>query len=76
MLTNGPRQFAPKIYAELMACSLTAEKQDGATMEIGGKKIALGVPGGRGSETGPKAYPLIPLNRGARPDEAAAAMLL
>jgi 3-oxoacyl-[acyl-carrier protein] reductase len=57
---------------------LTAAKESGATIEIGGKKVALGVPdaGNRSAATGPKAFPLIPLARGATPDEAAAAMLL
>jgi 3-oxoacyl-[acyl-carrier protein] reductase len=57
---------------------LTAAKESGATMEIDGKKIALGVPGAgnRSATTGPTAYPLIPLGRGATPDEAASAMLL
>lgn len=45
-------------------------------MEIDGKKIALGVPGARPADAGPKAYALIPLQRGATPDEAAASMLL
>jgi 3-oxoacyl-[acyl-carrier protein] reductase len=57
---------------------LTAAKESGATIEIAGKKVALGVPdaGNRSAATGPKAFPLIPLARGATPDEAAAAMLL
>jgi 3-oxoacyl-[acyl-carrier protein] reductase len=48
-------------------------------VEIGGQKIALGVPtpkGKEGAQTGPTAYPLIPLARGATPDEAAASVLL
>jgi 3-oxoacyl-[acyl-carrier protein] reductase len=47
-------------------------------MEIDGKTIALGVPGAgnKSASTGPTAYPLIPLGRGATADEAAAAMLL
>jgi 3-oxoacyl-[acyl-carrier protein] reductase len=48
-------------------------------MEIGGQKIALGVPtpkGKDGAQSGPTAYPLIPLGRGASPDEAASSILL
>ena len=62
---------------------LTAAKEAGATIEIDGKKVALGIPGGRSSVTstaqqggGSSAQPGIPLGRGATPDEAAAAMLL
>ena len=56
---------------------LTAAKEDGATIEIDGKKVALGIPGGKSSVTataGPA--PGIPLGRGAAPDEAAASVLL
>lgn len=55
---------------------LTAAKEDGATIEIDGKKVALGIPGGKSSVTataGPA--PGIPLGRGATPDEAAASVL-
>lgn len=47
-------------------------------MEIGGKKIALGVPGAKApdSETKPDNYPLIPLRRGGTPEDAAGAVLL
>lgn len=45
-------------------------------MELGGQKIALGVPGAKPQTAGPKAFALIPLQRGATPDEAAASMLL
>jgi 3-oxoacyl-[acyl-carrier protein] reductase len=57
---------------------LTQAKEEGATIEIDGKKVALGIPGtGPGAnQPGPKAYPLIPLARGASPDEAANGMLL
>lgn len=57
---------------------LTQAKEEGATIDIDGKKVALGIPGtGVGAnQSGPKAYPLIPLARGASPDEAANGMLL
>ncbi|KAJ3749024.1 hypothetical protein F5050DRAFT_1736763 [Lentinula boryana] len=63
----------------LIHTRLTAAKEDGATMEIDGKKVALGVPGAKppsdaASKSG-DAYPLIPLRRGGNTDEAAASML-
>ena len=66
-----------------VGCRLTQAKEAGASIEIDGKKVALGIPGGRSSVTntaqssgGSQAPPGIPLGRGATPDEAAAAMLL
>jgi 3-oxoacyl-[acyl-carrier protein] reductase len=61
----------------LVHTRLTQAKEEGATIEIDGKKVALGIPGtvASTSQTGPKAYPLIPLGRGASPDEAANGML-
>ena len=56
---------------------LTAAKEAGASIEIDGKKVELGIPSAPGqSASGPKAFPLIPLGRGATPDEAANTMLL
>jgi len=55
---------------------LTQAKEEGAIIEIDGKKVALGIPGAGANQSGPKAYPLIPLARGASPDEAANGMLL
>ncbi|KAI0085683.1 short-chain dehydrogenase/reductase SDR [Irpex rosettiformis] len=53
---------------------LTAAKESGATIEIDGKKVALGIPGAKpGVSAGPTGN--IPLGRGATPDEAAAAVL-
>ncbi|KZT09054.1 short-chain dehydrogenase/reductase SDR [Laetiporus sulphureus 93-53] len=55
---------------------LTAAKEEGATIEIAGKKVALGIPKSQTAVTGganPSA--LIPLGRGATPDEAAAGIL-
>lgn len=61
---------------------LTQAKEAGATIEIEGKKVALGIPGGRSSVTSTNqqggsssSAPGIPLGRGATSDEAAAAML-
>jgi len=52
-------------------------------MELGGHKIALGVPGGKpspssssGSTPSTEDYPSIPLRRGGTAEEAAAAVLL
>ncbi|KAF8330346.1 short-chain dehydrogenase/reductase SDR [Cantharellus anzutake] len=59
---------------------LTANKADGASIEIGGKKIALGVPkpaaptGDKKAAAPPVPNP-IPLQRGGTPDEAGAAIL-
>ncbi|PCH33176.1 short-chain dehydrogenase/reductase SDR [Wolfiporia cocos MD-104 SS10] len=52
---------------------LTAAKEDGATIEIDGKKVALGIPKAQAGVAGPGA--VIPLGRGATPDEAAAGIL-
>ncbi|KAH8988233.1 short-chain dehydrogenase/reductase SDR [Lactarius akahatsu] len=58
---------------------LTAAKEEGAAIEIGGKKVALGIPGAKApattSSADPKSFPLIPLARPGTADEAAAAML-
>lgn len=58
----------------LVHTRLTAVKEAGATIEIDGKKVALGVPGA-GVSSSPEEYSHIPLRRGGVPDEAAAAML-
>lgn len=60
---------------------MTAAKESGATIEIDGKKVALGVPGARpalkADDAPPSdAYPLIPLRRGGSSDEAASSVLL
>ena len=54
---------------------LTAAKEAGETIVIDGKPVALGIPGGRSSDSS-KPAPGIPLGRGATPDEAAASVLL
>ncbi|KAJ7019493.1 hypothetical protein C8F04DRAFT_1231875 [Mycena alexandri] len=58
----------------LIHTRLTAAKEAGATMEIDGKKVALGVPGAT-PESRAASAPGIPLQRGGTPDEAAAAVL-
>ena len=58
---------------------LTAAKEDGATIEIDGKKVALGIPGGKSAATGGGSgttVPGIPLGRGGTPDDAAGSVLL
>ncbi|KAJ7223525.1 hypothetical protein GGX14DRAFT_165070 [Mycena pura] len=57
----------------LIHTRLTDAKEHGATMEIDGKKVALGVPGA--TPATPKNAPNIPLRRGGTPEEAAAAVL-
>lgn len=62
----------------LIHTRLTASKEAGVTIEIDGKKVALGVPGAQRPEVAqadPNAYPLIPLRRGGSADEAAASIL-
>ena len=59
----------------LIHTRLTAAKEAGATIEIDGKKVALGVPGAKGPAASPEAYPFIPLRRGGTPEEAAASVL-
>jgi len=60
----------------LVHTRLTAAKEDGATIEIEGKKVALGIPGAQARVAeSVSAYVDIPLRRGATADEAAAAML-
>ncbi|EPS99658.1 hypothetical protein FOMPIDRAFT_1024125 [Fomitopsis schrenkii] len=51
---------------------LTQAKEEGASIEIDGKKVALGIPKAQNSASGTSA---IPLGRAAHPDEAAAAVL-
>jgi 3-oxoacyl-[acyl-carrier protein] reductase len=58
----------------LIHTRLTAAKEAGVTMEIDGKKVALGVPGAKPVDANSE-LPHIPLRRGGSPDEAAAAML-
>lgn len=64
----------------LIHTRLTAAKEAGATIEIDGKKLALGIPGAqRTTDSKPQvdetAYPLIPLRRIGTPDDAAGSVL-
>ncbi|KAG1908836.1 uncharacterized protein F5891DRAFT_1180400 [Suillus fuscotomentosus] len=61
----------------LVHTRLTAAKEDGATIEIDGQKVALGIPGARqrAAAQNTNAFVDIPLQRGATADEAAAGML-
>ncbi|KAG6810896.1 hypothetical protein H0H92_009887 [Tricholoma furcatifolium] len=62
----------------LIHTRLTASKEAGVTIEIEGKKVALGVPGAQRPtkpEVNTEAYPFIPLRRGGSADEAAASVL-
>ena len=58
--------------------SLTQSKEAGASIEIDGKKVALGVPGAQRPVTtqAPEEYPFVPLRRGGTPEDAAASVLL
>jgi 3-oxoacyl-[acyl-carrier protein] reductase len=55
---------------------LTAAKEQGASIEIDGKKVPLGIPTATKTPERESLFPTIPLGRGGTPDEAAAAMLL
>ncbi|KIK94494.1 hypothetical protein PAXRUDRAFT_33480 [Paxillus rubicundulus Ve08.2h10] len=60
----------------LVHTRLTAAKEAGITIEVEGKKVALGIPSAQArAAEGVGAFADIPLRRGASPDEAAAAML-
>ncbi|KAF8798298.1 NAD(P)-binding protein [Phlegmacium glaucopus] len=61
----------------LIHTRLTASKDAGATIEIDGKKVALGIPGAQRVVTAPapEDYPLIPLRRGGSPEDAAGSVL-
>ncbi|THH31577.1 hypothetical protein EUX98_g2609 [Antrodiella citrinella] len=58
---------------------LTLAKEDGATIEIDGKKVTLGIPGAQSAKApaGPaaSAFPHIPLARAGTPDDAAGSVL-
>jgi 3-oxoacyl-[acyl-carrier protein] reductase len=55
---------------------LTAPKESGSTIEIGGKKVALGIPTGPKPVTDAVKFAHIPLGREGTAEEAAAAILL
>ncbi|KAH9487314.1 3-oxoacyl-[acyl-carrier-protein] reductase FabG [Psilocybe cubensis] len=63
----------------LIHTRLTAPKEAGVTIEIDGKKVALGVPGARppvsAAAPSEEAFPQIPLRRGGTPEDAAGSML-
>ncbi|KAJ7864307.1 hypothetical protein B0H14DRAFT_2736646 [Mycena olivaceomarginata] len=61
----------------LIHTRLTAAKESGATIQIDGKTVALGIPGAKPAAPtdAPADLPGIPLRRGGTPDEAAAGML-
>ncbi|KAF9557221.1 short-chain dehydrogenase/reductase SDR [Agrocybe pediades] len=63
----------------LIHTRLTAAKEAGVTIEIDGKKVALGVPGAKSpppdGAASPDQYPFIPLRRGGTPEDAAGSML-
>lgn len=60
----------------LVHTRLTAAKEEGATIEIDGQKVALGIPGAKQrAAQNVNAFVDIPLQRGATADEAAAGML-
>ncbi|KAF6758768.1 short-chain dehydrogenase/reductase SDR [Ephemerocybe angulata] len=60
----------------LIHTRLTASKESGATIEVDGKKVALGVPGAQRPDVpDEKAYAGIPLRRGGTVEDAAASVL-
>jgi len=62
----------------LIHTRLTASKEAGNSIEIDGKKVALGLPGAQRPVTttqAPEAYPFIPLRRGGTPEDAASSVL-
>jgi 3-oxoacyl-[acyl-carrier protein] reductase len=60
----------------LIHTRLTAAKEGGETIEVDGKKVALGVPGAARPETADeKTYAAIPLRRGGTVEDAAGSVL-
>lgn len=55
------------------ATRLTADKEAGATVQIGADTVALGIP--RAQQKGPAGFPLVPLRRAATAAEAAMSVL-
>ncbi|KAF7340414.1 3-oxoacyl-[acyl-carrier-protein] reductase FabG [Mycena venus] len=66
--------YSPSFFIPFTAPPATA-KEAGVTIDIDGKKVALGVPGATPESRKDGSLPHIPLNRGGTPDEAAGAML-
>ncbi|KAK0621736.1 hypothetical protein B0T17DRAFT_618148 [Bombardia bombarda] len=54
---------------------LTASKENGGFVEVGGEKVTLGIPGKQGKDAGPERFAEIPLRRAGTPTEAASAIL-
>jgi len=65
----------------MISTRLTASKEGGETIEVGGKKIALGIPGAPKPDAATakaaqaQTAKMIPLGRAGSPDEAAGAVL-
>ncbi|KAG2023905.1 short-chain dehydrogenase/reductase SDR [Coprinopsis cinerea AmutBmut pab1-1] len=66
---------ANSIAFGLIHTRLTAAKEAGETIEVNGKKVALGVPGAKGPTDDQNAYLGIPLRRGGSVEDAAGAVL-
>ena len=72
----------PTFYFQLcIFSSLSASKEAGASIEIEGRKIALGIPDAQRpvnitTTQASEDYPLIPLRRGGTPEDAASSVLL
>jgi 3-oxoacyl-[acyl-carrier protein] reductase len=60
----------------IVADRLTAAKEVGASIEIDGKRVALGIPGAKAPTGTGVVYSSIPLARPGTAEEAASAMLL
>ena len=52
----------------------TAEKEAGAAVEVGGEKIALGIP--KAQQKGSEGYAMVPLRRAGTATEAAFSILM
>lgn len=67
---------ANSIAFGLIHTRLTAAKEAGATIEVNGKQVALGVPGGpKPQGVDEQAYAAIPLRRGGTIEDAAGSVL-
>ena len=78
-LLLSPLFISNQFNVFLHLSSLTAAKEAGASIEIDGKKVALGVPGAQlpaSTTQAAERYSHIPLRRGGTPEDAAASVLL